>query len=123
MSEIDGNAPLFSHPQYKSHVANFKQISYKKCDLYSGKYGTDLLYLSPLYFSGCGVCERRINPKGSTCSFVCANYSCYVWDKGMYVKSHYYYQLKCHIIERAQWCGRIRVFLIYAQLAVSLTSI
>ena len=26
-AEIDGNAPLFSHPQYKSHVANFKQIS------------------------------------------------------------------------------------------------
>ena len=26
MCEIDGNAPFFSHPQYKLHVGNFKRI-------------------------------------------------------------------------------------------------
>ena len=52
--EIDGNAPLFSHPQYKSHVANFKQIC---CDLYSGKHG-NLFQRRPYVHNVCTVHVR-----------------------------------------------------------------
>ena len=42
MSEIYSNTPLFSHPQYKSHVKTFSSKFDKKCDLYSGKYSKSI---------------------------------------------------------------------------------